>query len=100
MTMVMTHLTLQPGNNTAVALLQNDICRGVDKFFKEYSLAKSGNNWPKNIERVSESRKKNLTRLLIGFVFLLANPELYSHLASWQVVLAPLAYEYYLYVIL
>jgi hypothetical protein len=31
--------------------------------------------------------EKNLARLAIGFVFLLANPEFYSHLASWRVVI-------------
>jgi hypothetical protein len=41
----------------------------------------------KNIERVSERGKKTLTRLASGFVFLLANPEFYSHLASWRVVI-------------
>jgi hypothetical protein len=40
----------------------------------------------KNI-RVSERGKKSLTRLGNGFVFLLAKPEFYSHLASWRVVI-------------
>jgi hypothetical protein len=31
--------------------------------------------------------KKNLARLVSGFVFLLANSELYLHLSSWRVVI-------------
>jgi hypothetical protein len=31
--------------------------------------------------------KKKLIRLASGFLFLLAKPEFYSHLASWQVVI-------------
>jgi hypothetical protein len=46
----------------------------VDKFFKTLvSLASSG--------------KKILFMLANGLVFLLANPEFYSHLASWRVVI-------------
>jgi hypothetical protein len=40
----------------------------------------------KNIKRVSERGEKKLARLASGFVFLLANPEFYSPLASWRVV--------------
>jgi hypothetical protein len=40
----------------------------------EFSLAKSENSWPKNIERISE-RGKTLARLASGIVFLIANPE-------------------------
>jgi hypothetical protein len=36
------------------------------------------------IEIVSE-REKKLARLASGFVFLLAKPEFYLHLTSWQV---------------
>jgi hypothetical protein len=70
------------------------ICKGVDKFFKtlaklaniqEFSLAKS-EKMVKNTERVSE-RGKTIVRLASGFVFLLANPEFCSHLASWRVVI-------------
>jgi hypothetical protein len=32
-------------------------------------------------------RWKKIARLASGFVFLLANPEFYSHLASWRVVI-------------
>jgi hypothetical protein len=65
----------------------------VDTFFKTLAklasssvvlLAKSEDNWQKNTERVSE-REKNLVRLASGFVFLLASPEFYSHLANWRV---------------
>jgi hypothetical protein len=39
--------------------------------------------------------RKTLARLANGFVFLLANPEFYSHLVSWSVVkLAPLHTHY------
>jgi hypothetical protein len=38
------------------------------------------------IESVNE-REKHLARLVSGFVFLLVNPEFYSHLASWRVVI-------------
>jgi hypothetical protein len=31
--------------------------------------------------------KKILARLVVGFVFLLAKPEFYSHVASWRVVI-------------
>jgi hypothetical protein len=31
--------------------------------------------------------KKNLARLVSGFVFSLAKPEFYSHLVSWRVVI-------------
>jgi hypothetical protein len=31
--------------------------------------------------------EKTFARLASGFVFLLANPKFYSHLASWQVVI-------------
>jgi hypothetical protein len=64
----------------------------VDKFFKTlaklastlvFSLPKSENNWPKNIETVDSKRETNS----IGFVFLLANPKFYSYLASWRVVI-------------
>jgi hypothetical protein len=52
----------------------------------------------KNIGRVSERGKKNLTRLAGGsvfllanpkFHFLLANPKFHSHLVSWRVVSNP-----------
>jgi hypothetical protein len=36
---------------------------------------------------VSVREKINLASLASGLVFLLANPEFYSHLASWQVVI-------------
>jgi hypothetical protein len=42
-----------------------------------------------SIEIVSE-REEKLASLVIGFVFLLAKPEFYSHLASWQVVIRTL----------
>jgi hypothetical protein len=65
----------------------------VDKFFKTLSklasssvflLGKSENNWPK-IKGKGEG--KNLARLASEFVFLLANPEFYSRLVSWRVVI-------------
>jgi hypothetical protein len=38
--------------------------------------------------RIREREKeKNLSRLASGFVFLLANPEVFLHLASWRVVI-------------
>jgi hypothetical protein len=40
----------------------------------------------KNIERIS-ARRKTLASPASGFVFLLGNPEFYSHLASWRVVI-------------
>jgi hypothetical protein len=70
--------------------LRDSIVRGVNKLLKTLaklvsssviSLAKSENNWAKNRETVSE-RETNLARLASGFVFLLANSELYSHLSS------------------
>jgi hypothetical protein len=48
--------------------------RGISVF----SLVNSENNWPGNLEMVGKRRKKN-ARLASGFVFLLANPEFYSH---------------------
>jgi hypothetical protein len=60
----------------------------VDKFSKtfaklasssEFSLAKSENNWPQIVQRVSEM-EKNLATLANGIIF--ANPEFNSHLAS------------------
>jgi hypothetical protein len=48
----------------------------------EYFTRQFRKQLAKNIERVSERAKKNLARLASGFVFLLANPEIYSHLAS------------------
>jgi hypothetical protein len=44
-------------------------------------------------ERVSEMGKKQLARLASGFVLLLDNPEFYSHLASWRVVIYTLIYD-------
>jgi hypothetical protein len=42
----------------------------------------------KTIERVSERENKpSPDSRRVGFVFLLANPEFYSHLASWRVVI-------------
>jgi hypothetical protein len=38
------------------------------------------------------SGKKVLSRLASGFIFLLANPEFYSHLASWREVIRTPAY--------
>jgi hypothetical protein len=49
-----------------------------------FSLA-VGKQLAKNIERVRE-RGKSLARLVSRIVFLFANPEFYSHLASWRVV--------------
>jgi hypothetical protein len=66
----------------------------VDKFFKTlaklasssvFSLAKSKKLLAKNIESIRG--KKTLARLASVFVFLLAYPEFYSQLASWQVVI-------------
>jgi hypothetical protein len=56
------------------------------KLASTFSLAKSENNWP-NIQTLSVRGKTNFARLASEFVFLLANPEFYSHLASWQVVI-------------
>jgi hypothetical protein len=77
--------------------------RGVDKVFKTlaklasrlkcFHSPKTENNWPKNIERVSE-KGKTLARLASGFVFLLANHEFYSHLARWRVVIPTPVYLY------
>jgi hypothetical protein len=39
--------------------------------------------------------EKTLTRLASGFVCLLANPEFYSHLASWQVVIRTPELDYF-----
>jgi hypothetical protein len=62
--------------------------RGVDKFFKilaeVFLLAKSEINEPK-IQKGSVRGEKTLARLASGFVFLLANPDFYSHLVSWRV---------------
>jgi hypothetical protein len=67
----------------------------VNKFFKTlaklasssvFSLAKSENNWPKYREGKREG-KEPLARLASGFVFLFANSEFYSNLASWRVVI-------------
>jgi hypothetical protein len=52
----------------------------------EFSLAKSEKNWP-NIEKLSVGGEKTLARLASGFVFLLANPDFNSSLASWRVVI-------------
>jgi hypothetical protein len=41
---------------------------------KKFHLPKEENNWP-------------IARLASGLAFLLANPEFYSHLASWRVVI-------------
>jgi uncharacterized ion transporter superfamily protein YfcC len=46
-----------------------------------FSLAKSEKN-QKYRKSKREEEKKNLARLASGFVFLLANPEFYSQLAS------------------
>jgi hypothetical protein len=57
----------------------------VDKFFKTLAFSiftrQVRKQLAQKIERVSE-RGKNLARLASEFVFLLANPEFYSHLAS------------------
>jgi hypothetical protein len=59
----------------------------VDKFFKTSIFTRQvRKQLAKNIERVNEG-KKPLARLANGFVFLLANPEFYLHLLSWQVVI-------------
>jgi hypothetical protein len=42
---------------------------------------------------VSERGKQKLARLARGFVFLLANPEVYSDLASWRVVIRTLDFS-------
>jgi hypothetical protein len=66
----------------------------MDTFFKtltklasslELSLANQKTTGP--IYRNFHEREKNLARLASGFAFLLANPEFYSHLASWRVVI-------------
>jgi hypothetical protein len=71
--------------------------RGVGMFFK--TLAKLGSslknfhspskqqqkNWP-HLQKLSVRGETILTRLASGFVFLLAKPEFYSHLASWRMV--------------
>jgi hypothetical protein len=36
---------------------------------------------------IVSGREKTPTRLVSGFVILLANPEFYSHLMSWRVVI-------------
>jgi hypothetical protein len=63
----------------------------LDKFFKTLAKLANGhspsqktgaeNNCPNIVEG-----KKTLAMLASEFVFLLANPEFYSHLASWRVV--------------
>jgi hypothetical protein len=62
----------------------------VNKFFKTlaklvsssgFPHAKSENNWPQ-IYRKGKYEGKQVARLANGLVFLLANPEFYSHLAS------------------
>jgi hypothetical protein len=61
----------------------------VDKFFKTNLKIFTrqvrkilANKW-----KLSVRGKKDLARLANGFAFLLANPEFYSHLASWRVVI-------------
>jgi hypothetical protein len=59
-----------------------------------FSLAKSEKQLARNIVRVSEmGKKKSLASLASGFVFLFANPEFYSHLISWRVVIRTPAYQ-------
>jgi hypothetical protein len=54
----------------------------VGQYFHSPSQKTAG----QNIGRVSE-RGKKLARLASGFVFLLAKHKVYSHLASWRVVI-------------
>jgi hypothetical protein len=73
----------------------------MDKFFQD---TRQSGEWlsiftcqvrkqlAKNIERVCERDKKNPTRVASGFVFLLAKPEFYSHLASWRVLISTPGY--------
>jgi hypothetical protein len=69
------------------------IYRGVNKIFKIFTR-QVRKQLAKNIERVCK-REKKLVRLASGFVFLLTNPEFYSHLASWRVVIrTPATYMY------
>jgi hypothetical protein len=66
--------------------------RGVDKGFSRHS-----SNWHQYFHLPSlkttghkhrkSEREKTLARLASWFVFLLANPEFHSHLASWRVVI-------------
>jgi hypothetical protein len=46
-----------------------------------------------NIENVSDMEKKNLGRLVSGFVFSLTNSEFYLHFASWRVVIGTSVYS-------
>jgi hypothetical protein len=59
----------------------------VDQYFHSPKQKTTG----QNIGKVSE-RGKKLARIASGFVFLLANPEFYSHLASWRVVIRTSVY--------
>jgi hypothetical protein len=74
----------------------------VHKFFKSLAKLASSLVWRvvKNVHSSSQKRKqlaqniktvsegeKTLARLVSGFVFLHANPEFYSHLASGRVVI-------------
>jgi hypothetical protein len=72
----------------------------VDKFFKTlaklasssiFSFAKS-ENYCQKYRKGRERGTKKLARLASRFVFLLANPEFYSQLASWRVVIRTPAY--------
>jgi hypothetical protein len=76
----MTALTM---NSAPIFSQLAPVVRGVDKFFNlasrpVLSLAKTENNWP-NIKKGSVRGKKTLARLASWFVFILANPEFYSH---------------------
>jgi hypothetical protein len=60
--------------------------RGVDMFFKtlaiQYFHSPSHKTTDQKYRKGLVRRGKKLARLASGFVFLLANPEFYSHLAS------------------
>jgi hypothetical protein len=55
------------------------LARGVENFYSPNQ--KTTRDWAKN-----NSLRENKT-LVSGFLFLLAKPEFYSHLAGWRVVI-------------
>jgi hypothetical protein len=60
----------------------------VDKFFKTLEIfTRQIRKQLSKIYKGSERGKKTLASLASGFIFLLANPEFYSHLASWRMVI-------------
>jgi hypothetical protein len=70
------------------------VCKGVDKFSRHSPNWRVVKNIPSPSQKITgpifrncQLEGKKLARLASEFVFLLANPEFYSYLASWQVVI-------------